>query len=217
MKILKRERAGIAEIFYWKEASGGVNLEAQEISRLVKKNDNDSRHALFEAFYKRTFAIVYNMLRCRENAEDITQDAFIKAFQNLNQLHDTAKFGAWLAVIASNLARNFLKREKRIVLMDEYPEAWVHADHEGTEDAALHNIDIIRIREAIRELPLEQYQVIVLQYYHDLKVDEIAKMLKTNTGTVKSRLFRARQKLASSLEELNSGSGCLISKEGKQE
>ncbi len=94
-------------------------MEPEELKNLVKKNDNNSRRLLFEAYYKKTYAVAYNILRSRENAEDIAQDAFIKAFQNIGQLQDGAKFGAWLAVIASNLARNYLKREKRIYYTDQ--------------------------------------------------------------------------------------------------
>lgn len=184
-------------------------MESEQIVRLVDKNDNEARRALFEAYYKRTYAVAYNILRRRENAEDITQDAFIKAFQNIKQLQDKAKFGAWLAVIASNLARNYLKREKRILLTDELPPPGVERHSDDVEEEALRGLAIEQVREAIRSLPPEHYQLVVLQYYYDLKVDEIAAMLKLRPGTVKSRLFRARNKLASLLE-LEDGSACLL-------
>jgi len=188
-------------------------LEPEKTAQLVRQNDNDSRQELFEAFYKRTFAVAYNILRRRENAEDITQDAFIKAFQNLHQLKDEAKFGAWLSVIASNLARNYLKREKRMIITDELPVIESNSGSEDTAEAALLSLEIERVRQAIRGLPAEQYQVVVLQYYHDLKVEEIATMLNIRTGTVKSRLFRARQKLAAMLE-LEEDADCLNSEGG---
>ncbi len=180
--------------------TGRIALEPEKVAELVRQGDNDSRRALFEAYYRRTFAVAYNILRRRENAEDITQDAFIKAFQNLDQLQDASKFGAWLAVIASNLARNYLKREKRIILTDEQPQLERSDGSGDTEEEALRRLETDRVRLAIKTLPPDHYQVIVLQYYHDLKVEEIADMLKIRPGTVKSRLFRARQKLAEALE-----------------
>ena len=191
-------------------------MEPERVAQLVRKNDNDSRQELFTAYYRRTYAVAYNMLRRHENAEDITQDAFIKAFQNLHQLQDRTKFGAWLAVIASNLARNYLKREKRMIITDELPEGETAPAPSGTEEEALRSLEIERVRRAIRALPVEQYQVVVLQYYHELKVDEIAAMLKVRSGTVKSRLFRARQKLAAILE-LDSEAACLLSEGGDRE
>ncbi len=190
-----------------------VVMEQSEVKKLVSQNDNEARRALFEAFYGRTFAVVYNILRRRENAEDITQDAFIKAFQNIDQLQDQSKFGAWLTVIASNLARNYLKREKKIILTDELPEISTGSFSNDTEEEALRGLEIDRVRKAIRTLPTEQYQVVVLQYYHDLKVEEIASMLGIRAGTVKSRLFRAREKLAGELE-LEQGSTCHTNKGG---
>ena len=190
-----------------------VVMEQSEVKKLVSQNDNEARRALFEAFYGRTFAVVYNILRRRENAEDITQDAFIKAFQNIDQLQDQSKFGAWLTVIASNLARNYLKREKKIILTDELPEISTGSFSNDTEEEALRGLEIDRVRKAIRTLPTEQYQVVVLQYYHDLKVEEIASMLGIRAGTVKSRLFRAREKLAGALE-LEQGSTCHTNKGG---
>ncbi len=191
-------------------------MEPQKVLDLVKLNNNDSRRELFENYYRRTYAVVFNILRSRENAEDITQDAFIKAFQNLHQLNDGAKFGAWLTVIASNLARNYLKREKRMILTDELPVIDTGASGDDTEAEALRTLEIERVRKAIRELPPDQYQVIVLQYYHDLKVEEIAGLLKISPGTVKSRLFRARQRLAGYLE-LEYGSACLSIEGGDRE
>jgi len=175
-------------------------LEPQQIAKLVETDDNEARRALFEAYYRRTFAVTYNILRNRESAEDITQDAFIKAFNRIHQLKDSSKFGAWLAVIASNLARNHLKREKKVVYRDQLPEDYSQTEKNDTESEALRTLEVEQVRRAIRNLSADHYQVIVLQFYHDLKVDEIADLLKISPGTVKSRLFRARQKLAMELE-----------------
>ncbi len=188
-------------------------MEPDRVVKLVRQNDNDARRELFEAYYRRTFAVAYNILRRRENAEDITQDAFIKAFQNIHQLHDSEKFGAWLSVIASNLARNYLKREKRMVITDDLPVFEANDSVDSTEAEALRSLEIDRVRKAIKELPPEHYQVIVLQYYDDLKVEEIARLLKIRPGTVKSRLFRARQKLVAFLEPGND-TNCLNTKGG---
>lgn len=191
-------------------------MDREQVLHLVKQNDSASQHELFEAYYRRTYAVVYSILRNRESAEDITQDAFIKAFQNLHQLRDRDKFGPWLAVIASNLARNYLKREKKITYTDDLA-CYDRGDAvPETEEQALREMEIENIRAAIRTLPFEQYQVVVLQYYYDLKVDEIARLLKISSGTVKSRLFRAREKLSLILEQKEEDN-CLINEGGGAE
>ncbi len=181
-------------------------MEPERVGQLVRQNDQAAQQELFKAFYRRTFAVVYTVLRSRESAEDITQDAFIKAFQNMEQLREPEKFGAWLAVIASNLARNYLKREKKVVYCDELPVLET-AGGNDTEEKAMGNLEAEQVRRALRALPPDQYQVIILQYYYELKIDEMAALLKLNVGTVKSRLFRARAKLSRILEPFAAANG----------
>lgn len=181
-------------------------MEPERVQQLVKQNDQAAQRALFEEFYRRTYAVVFSILRNRESAEDITQDAFIKAFQSLQQLREPEKFGPWLAVIASNLARNTLKREKKVIYCDDLAQ-FESTGYNNTEELAMRDLQSGQIRQAIQTLPPEQYQVIILQYYYDLKMDDIAALLKVNVGTVKSRLFRAREKLSRILEPIADADG----------
>lgn len=170
---------------------------------MAEQNDDASRKELFKIFYGRTYAAVYAILRHRENSEDITQDAFIKAFLNMSQLREKGKFGAWLAAIATNLARNHLKREKRLNYSSnpiELPALISGNPSSSTEELVIREAEIDRVRTALRTLPPEQYQVVIMQYYYDLKLTEIARLLKISPGTVKSRLFRARGRLSRVLE-----------------
>lgn len=178
-------------------------MERERVVQLVRQNDDASRRELFEIFYRRTYAAVFAILRHREIAEDITQDAFIKAFQNITRLREKEKFGPWLAAIATNLARNHLKREKRIYYSGNpvEPEAGsAQITPSSTEEQVIREEEIARVRAALRTLPPEQYQVVIMQYYYDLKLAEIARLLKISPGTAKSRLFRARVRLSRVLE-----------------
>jgi RNA polymerase sigma-70 factor (ECF subfamily) len=178
-------------------------LERERVVQLVRQNDDASRRELFEIFYRRTYAAVFAILRHRESAEDITQDAFIKAFQNITRLREKEKFGPWLAAIATNLARNHLKREKRLYYSGNpvEPEAGsAQITPSSTEEQVIREEEIARVRAALRTLPPEQYQVVIMQYYYDLKLAEIARLLKISPGTAKSRLFRARVRLSRVLE-----------------
>lgn len=178
-------------------------MERERVVQLVRQNDDASRRELFEIFYRRTYAAVFAILRHRESAEDITQDAFIKAFQNITRLREKEKFGPWLAAIATNLARNHLKREKRIYYSGNpvEPEAGsAQITPSSTEEQVIREEEIARVRAALRTLPPEQYQVVIMQYFYDLKLAEIARLLKISPGTAKSRLFRARVRLSRVLE-----------------
>lgn len=180
-------------------------MDRELLSQLIKRNDAAAQKELFEAYYRQTYAAVYSILRNRESAEDITQEAFIKAFRNLKALREPAKFGPWLAVIATNLARNHLKKEKKSVPAGNPPEFRETAAPASTEEAALRELESERLRALLRRLPAEQYQVIILQYYYDLTITEIAALLKVSSGTVKSRLFRAKQRLSRLLAEPEGG------------
>ncbi|MGB4214474.1 MAG: RNA polymerase sigma factor [Dethiobacteria bacterium] len=178
-------------------------MERERVVQLVRQNDDASRRELFEIFYRRTYAAVFAILRHRESAEDITQDAFIKAFQNITRLREKEKFGPWLAAIATNLARNHLKREKRLYYSGNpvEPEAGsAEITPSSTEEQVIREEEIARVRAALRTLPPEQYQVVIMQYFYDLKLAEIARLLKISPGTAKSRLFRARVRLSRVLE-----------------
>lgn len=179
-------------------------MERERVAQLVSQNDDASRRELFEIFYRRTYAAVFALLRHRESAEDITQEAFIRAFQNMEKLREKDKFGPWLGAIATNLARNHLKRERRLCYFSGNPAEPAANSPEtapcSTEEQVIREEEIARVRAALRSLSPEQYQVVILQYYYDLKLNEIARLLKISPGTVKSRLFRARDRLCRVLE-----------------
>lgn len=194
-------------------------MDRERVAELAGQNDDASRRELFDLFYRCTYAAVYAILRHRESAEDITQDAFIRAFQNITQLREREKFGAWLAAIATNLARNHLKREKRLCYSGnpaELPGASAGDICCSTEDQVIREAEIDRVRAALRTLPPEQYQVVIMQYFYDLKLTEIAGLLKIRPGTVKSRLFRARRKLSLLLEP-EGDPGCQLDRGGGED
>ncbi len=168
--------------------------EKIRIEQLVKQRDEDSLNELFTLFYGRVFAAVMVMVRNREITEDITQEAFIKAFNSLSSLREGSKFGPWVVAIATNLARDHFKKEKRIILS---PEPYTGKAGLATDDISIEE-HILRlektewIRAALHTLSPEQQQVIILHYHYDQKIEYISRMLNISAGTVKSRLHRAR-------------------------
>lgn len=129
------------------------------------------------------------------------QDAFIRAFNQMGNLRDPSKFGPWVAAIATNLARDLFKREKRIILAEEPLDRSNQDPGLSPEEQVIRREQSEKVRAALRQLPPDQYQAIILQYYYDLKMEEVAGFIGTSTGTVKSRLHRARRKLQKILRE----------------
>lgn len=178
-------------------------MEPTRVESLVESGTQVSLKELFEHFYGRTFATVMALVRNREWAEDLTQESFYRAFIKLESLREPAKFGSWIAAIATNLAIDSLKKEKKC-----YPAPEVFEGGSGNlsgfssvEEQVLQNEKMDLVRAALRTLPPEQYQVIILHYYHHQKIEEMALFLGVKAGTVKSRMHRARQKLLTVLKE----------------
>ncbi len=169
---------------------------------LVRCGKEASLKELFEAFYGRTYAAVVVVVKNREQAEDITQEAFIRAFLKLKSLREPAKFGSWIATIGTNMARDAIRREKKYVLTGEPVEEDLSiAKTLGVEEEVIRKDDKNRLLKVMRSLSPEHYQVILLFYFHDQKIEDIAVLLNIEEGTVKSRLHRARERLKILLPE----------------
>jgi len=169
-------------------------LEKPEIEKLVNSGDENSLKQLFEHFYGRIYATVMAITRDHQAAEDLTQEAFIRGFNQITKLREPSRFGAWLGSIATNLARDYLKKEKRFVWTSDI-EQGNPSSQPSVEEQLLEREKVATLREALRTLPPEQHQVVILYYYYETRVEDIASFCGISAGTVKSRLHRARRKL----------------------
>ena len=174
------------ELALVRSAQGG-NLEA--FDRLV------------ELHGPRLYGFALRMVGSAQEAEDLAQEAFVRAFKSLRQFRQEASFSTWLHRLALNLCLDHLKRRKRqpisleAVVEDSVPSP------EGNPVAAAERRERQEIiRGAIGALPEAHRAVIVLYDLQGLSYEECAQVLKTNVGTVKSRLNRARLALKAKLE-----------------
>lgn len=143
------------------------------------------------------FRVAYAVLRRREDAEDVAQDALVKACSRIGQLRDRARFRAWLVRTTwrSAIDRWRADRRRGTREQDAVPAAAV----ESAEDAAAANERAARLWQAIDALPEKLRLAIVLAAVEGHDVSEVARLLDIPEGTVKSRLFLARKSLAESL------------------
>jgi len=160
----------------------------------LKEHNFKLSESLFETFYEKTFRAAYYITRDIPLAEDATQDAFVRAFEKIDQLRDSSKLGPWLAVIAANQARYLLNNRQRYHTVSEPYHFEIASDgNEGTIEEIVEQK--ILMKNLLENLPIEYLEVVVLKFYYDLKIDEIASVLGIKPGTVKSRLYRAKQEL----------------------
>lgn len=155
------------------------------------------------------YKFVYRYLGDAEEARDICQEAFVRAYTNLDRFRGQSKFSSWLYQIALNLARSeFRKRGSRpsLVSLDE-DESDHHLRLVSTatvrpDRSAMRNEATRALEGALAELPEVQREVVILKEYHGLKFREIAELLDTPESTVKSRLYHGLESLARSLGHL---------------
>ncbi len=172
--------------------------------RAVLDGDTTAYQGLVEKYQNRVYAMVYGMVRNREDARDITQDAFVKAYRNLQGFRLESSFYTWLYRIARNLAIDHTRKQKRQATgaFDEGVAArdgdgGIHeVHHQDSPRKALERKQLYaRIMAALDKLPPEQKEIILLREVEGLAYKEIAEVMEIPEGTVMSRLYYARKKL----------------------
>jgi len=170
---------------------------------LVERTRRGDVHAfgeLVRRYQQSVFNVCYRMFGQRQDAEDMTQEAFIRAFQRLETFDLERPFGPWIRRVAANLCLNQLKRrrESRLQLDDEFDRP--ANDGIGPEAKQELRETAAQVRAAILELPTHYRAVVELRHFQEMNYREIAQELKLPLNTVRSQLFRARKMLAKRLK-----------------
>jgi RNA polymerase sigma-70 factor (ECF subfamily) len=180
-----------------KAGKGAAALPAEELE-LIQRSLNGDLEAwgeIVSRYKEAVFAVTLSILRNWADAEDATQDAFIRAYENLRHYDLSRKFSTWLFTVAANVAKNALRKRKR---QKEPP--FSEAEDDPTEEVH-QDLRLAAVRRAVTELP-EVYRLpVMLYYWHGLPVEEIAQVLGVPAGTVKTRLYRARALIRAKLVE----------------
>ncbi len=156
--------------------------------------------ALVRRYQTSVFNVCYRMLGERREAEDLTQESFLRAYQKLSMYDPARPFGPWIRRIAANMCLNHLKSHRRIWLpLDDEHDLPGAGPGTDTATAVEEKTDRSRIREAIRALPPHYRAVIELRHFQGLSYEETARALSLPLSDVRSHLFRARRLLAESL------------------
>lgn len=167
------------------------------------QGDQDAFADIVYAFQDAVYNLCYRMLGERGEAEDAAQEAFLRAYLNLNRYDLSRSFKTWLLSIASNYCIDRLRRRRLqwMSLDDEYTadRLALHSDDPEPEVATLNREHSAAIQALLNELSPDYRAVVVLRYWYDYSYVEIADIMDTTESAVKSRLFRARQALADKL------------------
>lgn len=176
-----------------------------------QNGDTSAFNDLVTRYRQRAFAMIYHMVRNEQDAWDLTQDGFLKAWKSINRFRGQSSFYTWLYRILTNITIDWL-RKKQIesgaelndeVGLDVAPGALTVPHQEIAPRSALSDKEIrARIDEAIARLSPEHRAVVVLREIDGLEYQEIADQIGCSLGTVMSRLFYARKKLQSMLKDV---------------
>ena len=178
---------------------------------LVKKakaGDGKAYDELILLYKDAVYSIIYRMVHNQQEAEDLSQEAFIKAYNSINSFNEEYAFSTWLFKIATNNCIDFFRKRKlKTYSMDQtvkYKDEEFqqeYADDEPTVDYELVASEkSAMIRKAIYELPEKYRTAILLRHHEERSYEDIAQILKLPLGTVKARIFRAREMLKKSLQ-----------------
>ncbi|GHO94302.1 hypothetical protein KSF_043500 [Reticulibacter mediterranei] len=168
------------------------------IVELVVNGDQDVFAVLVERYKDAVQNLAYRMLSNATEAEDVTQETFVRAYTQLGTYKPVHKFSTWLLSIASHLAIDQLRRRRFLALpLEDVPFLeWLPDVGVGPEQSALQGEQQDEIQEYLQMLPSKYRAVIVLRYWYDFSYEEIAQALKLTPALVKARLHRARELLA---------------------
>lgn len=173
------------------------------IKQTLNGNVNDYAF-LVEKYKHMVFTLTIRIVKNREEAEEVSQDVFVKAYKNLKIFKGESKFSTWLYKIAYYASLDVLKRNKRQISVENI-DAVKERDFRNTDDSLnfLHDIERKKIiNEALLKLSEDERVIITLFYYEELPIKEISKVIDLSEDNIKIKLFRSRKKLAELLKNV---------------
>lgn len=179
-----------------------ANMEDVELVGLCQKGDIDAFDRLFYKYRDKIYRTAFRMINNQEDALDLTQEIFLKAYKNINKYNFKSQFSTWLYKLAINVCIDELRKHKKSneVLTDEIPD---DRKSDTPEDIVLYEEQESLIWKALDTLKEKERSIIVLREMEGLSYEEIANILGCSIGRVKSRLHESREKLKKALEKMS--------------
>lgn len=175
-----------------------MTIDDQHYINLIINGDTNAFAILVDRYKDLVYTLTLRMMKNREEAEEVSQDTFIKAYKSINRFKGDSKFSTWIYRIAYNTSLDRLKKNRKHfndVAIDEFTEHQVK-----TIDNALSQLENEEKNQAIQQclaqLPSDDAFMLTLYYFEDQSLDEISKVIGLTPNNVKVKLFRSRKKLA---------------------
>lgn len=183
-----------------------LSLNEKELVNRCWAGREEEYAVLYNKHVKAVFNSVYRITNNYTETEDVVQDAFCTAFEQMDKLKDRNHFGGWLRRIAINKAISLMRKSKTIFI-EETAIDGVAEEESDTEDDMIFSCRVEDVKEAIRNLPDGYRTILTLHLLEDIPQEEIAKMLHIGHSTVRSQYHRAKRKIYLSLKDKNYNEG----------
>jgi RNA polymerase sigma-70 factor, ECF subfamily len=178
-----------------------VSVSDADLVREIRHGDREAFSQLVRKYQDRLFGLVLMMVRQPAGAEDVTQDAFVRAYTHIQHFDLHRPFYPWLASIAVRLAQNWLRQDGRAVRREGAPlEGHEPGVSAGPLTALIADERSRRLWQSVARLSSGERTAVILYYRDEMAVGDIARALGVTTGTIKTLLFRARRHLRQHLQ-----------------
>jgi RNA polymerase sigma-70 factor (ECF subfamily) len=187
-------------------------IEAAAVLARARQGDSDAFRVLVERHSQAVFRLAYRMTGNEQDAEDVVQESFLRAYRQLGRFESRANFGTWLYRIVANCSVDLLRsrqsrhdqsRGETLEVVDSTPRVDDHGPERLAESAEIGQ----RVEEAMRQLSPMERAAFTLRHYEGRSIQEISRMLGLGTSAAKHSVFRAVKKLRVSLAPLHTQSG----------
>jgi len=183
-------------------------LDEQVLVDRISRGDNTAFQEFVERYKKKIYYVAYDITGDHDDAEDVSQEVFIKVLRSLKTFRRNAKISSWLYQISVNASIDLLRKKsskpeklmddiERVDIQENLPVSSTHAQNpeQSAEDFIIQN----HISEALQKVSPKERSVFVMRHYNELKIREIAEILSVSPGTVKALFYRATRKLRKEL------------------
>lgn len=192
-----------------RENASASSLEDDKLVAAAAKGNQEAYKQLLEKYQKPLYFHIKKMVKDHEQVEDLVQEAFVKAFDNLGSYNTNYAFSTWLYRITTNHTIDYLRKKKLQTMSIHQPvktkegemSVQLQDDHAATDRNIIRKQRQKIIRNAIKNLPEKYRQVIEMRHLEELSYQEISEHLDLPLGTVKAHIFRAREMLYKALKD----------------
>jgi RNA polymerase sigma factor (sigma-70 family) len=171
-----------------------MQMEELQIIERIRRGDTNAFSYLVAKYQDVVFSIALKVLKNRDDAEEMAQETFIKAFRSISSFQGKSKFSTWLFSIAYNTCITSVRKKKFKTTSIDYIQ--LNDEQEDWDDFDLSEEEISKILEmSLKKLPEDDYTLVILYYYEEQSIEEISCIVGLSESNVKVKLHRARKKL----------------------